>query len=45
MPQQETDQNDTTKQVNEELNRQAKWMEKKLKMVKDIAVNYKDMRE
>jgi len=31
--------------VNEELERQAKWMEKKLKMVKDIAVNYKEMRE
>lgn len=31
--------------MNEELERQAKWMEKKLKMVKDIAVNYKEMRE
>jgi hypothetical protein len=31
--------------VNEELERQARWMEKKLKMVKDIAVNYKEMRE
>lgn len=27
------------------MGRQAKWMEKKLKMVKDIAENYKDMRE
>jgi hypothetical protein len=27
------------------LERQARWMEKKLKMVKDIAVNYKEMRE
>jgi len=31
--------------VNDELERQTKWMEKKLKMVKDIAVNYKEMRE
>lgn len=36
---------DTTQEVNEELERQARWMEKKLKMVKDIAVNYKEMRE
>lgn len=31
--------------MNDELERQTKWMEKKLKMVKDIAVNYKEMRE
>jgi hypothetical protein len=31
--------------VNEELIRQAKWMDKKLKMVKDISENYKEMRE
>lgn len=40
-----TESDSTTKDVNEELNRQAKWMEKKLKMVKEIAVNYKEMRE
>ena len=45
MKQDSTENQDSTKEVNEELERQAKWMEKKLKMVKDIAINYKDMRE
>ena len=39
--QEANEQEEALKDVNDELGRQAKWMEKKLKMVKDIAENYK----